>query len=281
MYNVYESSEDHQPVTWVKGYPVYAAHLVVVGFVVSMLATTLVLAFNVAGALAWLQFSSGAVLRGEIWRVLTYGLVNPPSLGFAIDMAMIGWFGREVERMYGRRSFLSLYGCLYLVTPLLFTVLGRWLPAQLSGESGAFALFVAFAAIYPNVPMFFNLVAKWVAAILVGLYTLMALSGRNWTELISLWATVGFAFAFVRRKQGRLELPAGGWWPRKPRLRVLPELKPEPKPVAPVRAGAAERSATSEVDALLDKIAQSGIGSLTAKERARLESARAELLKRR
>ena len=37
----------------------------------------------------------------------------------------------------------------------------------------------------------------------------------------------------------------------------------------------------SEVDALLDKIAQSGIGSLTAKERARLESARAELLKRR
>jgi len=42
-----------------------------------------------------------------------------------------------------------------------------------------------------------------------------------------------------------------------------------------------DKSATSEVDALLDKIAQSGIGSLTAKERARLESARAELLKRR
>jgi hypothetical protein len=41
------------------------------------------------------------------------------------------------------------------------------------------------------------------------------------------------------------------------------------------------KDATSEVDALLDKIAQSGIGSLTAQERARLESARAELLKRR
>jgi len=36
----------------------------------------------------------------------------------------------------------------------------------------------------------------------------------------------------------------------------------------------------AEVDALLDKIAQSGIGSLTTKERAKLDAARAELLKR-
>ena len=36
----------------------------------------------------------------------------------------------------------------------------------------------------------------------------------------------------------------------------------------------------AEVDALLDKIAQSGIGSLTAKERAKLESARDDLKKR-
>jgi hypothetical protein len=36
----------------------------------------------------------------------------------------------------------------------------------------------------------------------------------------------------------------------------------------------------AEVDALLDKIAQSGISSLTAKERAKLDAARADLLKR-
>jgi hypothetical protein len=36
----------------------------------------------------------------------------------------------------------------------------------------------------------------------------------------------------------------------------------------------------AEVDALLDKIARSGIRSLTAEERARLEAARADLLKR-
>jgi hypothetical protein len=41
-----------------------------------------------------------------------------------------------------------------------------------------------------------------------------------------------------------------------------------------------EEEANSEVDALLDKIAKSGIGSLTAKERKRLEKAREDLMKR-
>jgi hypothetical protein len=36
----------------------------------------------------------------------------------------------------------------------------------------------------------------------------------------------------------------------------------------------------AEVDALLDKIAVSGIGSLTPKERAKLEAAREDLMKR-
>ena len=36
----------------------------------------------------------------------------------------------------------------------------------------------------------------------------------------------------------------------------------------------------AEIDALLDKIAQSGLGSLTAKERAKLEKGRERLLKK-
>jgi hypothetical protein len=78
-------------------------------------------------------------------------------------------------------------------------------------------------------------------------------------------------------------------WPKislgrkKPQLRVVPDLvrTVEPKRVDPVRPRVLDQTATSEVDALLDKIAQTGIGSLTEKDRARLESARAELLKKR
>jgi membrane associated rhomboid family serine protease len=288
MFNPYEAREDHQPVTWVRGYPVFAAHLIVAVFVASMLVTTLFTALGLTALLGWLPFNSAAVLRGEVWRIVTYGFVNPPSLSFVVDMFMIVWFGREVERVFGRRSFLSLYAGVYVVTPLIFTVVGTWLPASWSGGAGALALFVAFAAIYPEMPTFFNLKAGWVAAILVGLYSLMALAARDASHLIMLWATTGWALAFVRWKQGRLTLPAIRWpkislGRKKPQLRVVPDLvrTVEPKRVDPVRPRVLDQTATSEVDALLDKIAQSGIGSLTEKERARLESARAQLLKKR
>lgn len=278
MLNEYETSDEHRPVMWLRGYPVYAAHFIVIVFVASMLVTTLLNLFGVGAVLDALIFTSGRVLHGEIWRVVTYGLVNPPSLPFVVDMAMLVWFGREVERNFGRRTFLIFYGCLYLLTPLLFTLIGIWTPMAVAGETGTLPIFIAFAALYPNAPIFFNLLAKWVAAILVGIYTLIALNHRDPVSLISLWATTGFAFAFVRYQQGRIELPKINLFRRGPKLRVLPDLKQEKNSSAKT-----DRQATSsmaEVDALLDKIAQSGLNSLTSKERAKLDAARADLLKR-
>lgn len=273
------SSEEHQPVTWLHGHAIYAAHVLMLVFVVTMLATTAMMAFHVGGLLQWLPFSSDLVLRGQVWRIVTYGLVNPPSLWFVVDMFMLVWFGRELEKFFGRRTFLVLYGCLYFLTPLLFTLIGlRW-PMGLAGEAGSFALFIAFATLYPDVAMLFGILAKWLAAVLVGIYTLMLFSENNWSQLISMWATVGFAFGFVRYQQGALALPRLRLWKRRPKLRVLPDLPA--KKTSTVAAPSAKEAATmAEVDALLDKIATSGIGSLTPKERAKLESAREGLMKR-
>ncbi|MBP6506700.1 MAG: rhomboid family intramembrane serine protease [Opitutaceae bacterium] len=273
-------SDDHQPLTWLNGHAIYAAHYLVVVFVASMLLTTVLMAFKVGFLWSWLPFTSAGVLRGEVWRLFTYGLVNPPSLWFVVDMFMIVWFGRELEKFFGRRIFLRFYICLYLLTPLLYTLIGVWRPMQLVGETGAFALFIAFATLYPNAVMLFNLLAKWVAFILVGLYSLMALSGRDLFGLVSLWVTVGFAYAFVRYEQGALTLPAlprfNNPFRRKPQFRVLPDLPSDHPRTA--KQGADE--AMAEVDALLDKIARSGFASLTADERAKLEKGRASLLKK-
>jgi membrane associated rhomboid family serine protease len=269
----YGSSPEHEPVTWWRGHAIYAAHLVVLVFVASMI-TTAILRFSHADALlAWLPYSSAAVLHGQVWRVFTYGLVNQPTLWFAIDMLMLVWFGREVEKFFGRRKFLTLYGCTYLLLPLLFTVLGPWLPTMLVGESASFAMFIAFATLYPNVPVFFTLLAKWVAVILVAIYTLAALADRNWETLLSLWATSGFAYAYVRVQQGQFTLPK---FPtrRKRTLRAVPTA-----PARTVKRDPIETS-TAEVDALLDKIAESGFASLTAKEREKLELARRQLKNR-
>ncbi len=274
--DIYGTSEEHRPVMWLRGYPLYAAHFLVFVFTGSLLATSLLLALNAGHLLAWLTFSSSEVLRGQIWRVATYGLVNPPGLPFVIDMLMFVWFGREVEKFFGQKKFLLLYGGIYLATPLLFTALGVWRPLALSGETGAFALFVAFASLYPNAVLMFDILAKWAAAVLIGIFTLMALAYHDWTGLMSLWITSGFAHLYVRGEQGAFNLPRLRWPQRRPKLRVLPDLPASKLSESSSRDG----GSMSEIDALLDKIARSGIGSLTAKERARLEQGRANLLKK-
>ncbi len=278
MITGYGSPEEQRPLTWVGGYAIYAAHAIVGLFVASMIVTALLMAAKAHGALALLAFDSGSVLRGEVWRVATYGLVNPPSLWFAIDMLMIVWFGRELEKFFRRRNFLTLFGCLYFLSPLLLSVVGLVRPTTLTGQTGGFALFVAFATLYPNVALLFNLLAKWVAIILVGLYSLMALAAGNHVQLLTLWATTGFAFAFVRWQQGRLTLPSFKFGTSKPQLRALPDL--ETKRATPAKPSPRATDPMAEIDALLDKIARSGISSLTAKERAKLEAARADLQKR-
>jgi hypothetical protein len=187
-------------------------------------------------------------------------------------MVMIVWFGREVEKVYGRNKFLAHFALLYLAPPLALTLVGLKMPTVLVGEAGGFGLFIAFATIYPNVSFFFGILARWLAIILVALYSLIALSQRDLASLISLWATSALAFAFVRQQQGRIEWPS---------FRRAPDSVPERRPGTTSRPASSARSdSMAEIDALLDKIAASGIHSLTPKERAKLDAAHAEMKNR-
>ncbi len=223
----FETPEEHGPVTWWRGHPVHAVHLLVAALVVSMLVTTALQFARADGVIALLSFSGEAVWRGEIWRVLTYGLVNPPSLGLAIELLMLVWFGREVERSLGRRDFLRLYAGLYLVRPLLFTALAPVVPASFAGGTGSFAVFIAFATLFPDAPLLFNLLARWVAWGLLALGALMALGARDGVRLLELAVTSGFAFAFIRHHQGRWSFPR---FPRFRRPRPAPARAPAPLP---------------------------------------------------
>lgn len=278
--NEYGASDDHRPLTYWRGHPIYAAHFIVVVYVASMLVTSILLTANLGHLLNWLVFESSLVLGGQIWRIATYGLYNPPSLNFALDMLMIVWFGREVEKTFGLKSFLILFGLIYLISPILLTLLGFIVPSVLAGEHGALAIFIAFATLFPNVPVFFQVLAKWAALILVGIFTLIALSGHDSAGLLSLLSTVGAAHLYARYEQGRFTLPRFSLFQRKPKLRVLPDL-PKPKKTSPSKPVVESSSSSmAEVDALLDKIAQSGISSLSAAERAKLDAARDDLKRR-
>lgn len=258
-----------------RGYPIYATYLIVMIYVATMVVATLLGPSAIASAQALLGFFSEQVLRGQVWRVLTYGLINPPSINFVIDMVMIVWFGRELEKFFGRKTFLRFYISLYLLTPVVFTVLGFIQPMAISGETGGFALFIAFATLYPTAPMLFNIEARVAAVVLVAILALQHVFNRDLVSVIALASSVTFAFGYVRHAQGRFELPKI----RIPGFSRGPKLRVVPRPAA-ARRVVEEADEIESIDPLLDKIASSGIASLTAKERARLEKAREALMKK-
>lgn len=279
------SSEEHRPLTYWGGQAIYLVDMVIITYVVLMIATAIGGA-NLNPMLQWLFFTSDYVHSGQVWRLFTYGLFNQPTLSpFAWNMLMLFFFGRELERFYGRKVFGALYGGIYLVAPLVLTLVGFFRPTGLFGQPGALAIFVAFATQFPGMPVFFVLLAKYAAMILVGIFTMIHLAARDWNSLIVLWSTCGFAHLFVRHQQGLFTLPSIKLFRRKPKLRVLPDLPqqrgaPARSAITPAPSAPAPDATMAEVDALLDKIAKSGINSLTARERAKLEAAREGLLRR-
>jgi membrane associated rhomboid family serine protease len=271
------TSDDYRPVTWMGRFPVDVTTILVAVHVVVAILTCLAVAAGGGAVLNFMLFDSTRVLgAGQIWRLATYAFVHSPSmlLWFAIEMYMLFVFGREVERFIGQRAYIALYAALLLIPSLLLTV---WGLGQRTGLAGSVALhfgvFVAFATIYPSAELLLRITAKWSAVILGTIYVLQLLAYNAWTDLAVLLTSIAVGFCFVRLRGVGPELV---WWENlKTRLQPKPKFKVVPKPVVPRRD---DDDISESVDPILDKIARSGIGSLTANERRILDRARDRLL---
>jgi membrane associated rhomboid family serine protease len=274
----YDPYNNQQPLTWWRGYPVHAASLLVVIHVAAMLVG--VLFIGDMRSILNFGFSSRDVLQGDIWRLVTYAFVQPSSglIWFAIEMYLLWSFGRELEKFMGHKAFLTMYGVLLVATPLVLMLFSALAPTRYYGSGSLhFAIFIAFATLYPGAAMLFGITAKWAAIILLAISSLQQYAVGAWSALLALWVNAGLAYGYVRWSRGEITLPSMSFLKRKPRFRVLPS--PEPTPRA-TRRSVTESGSMDDIDPLLDKIAKSGLGSLTAAEKATLERARAALLKK-
>lgn len=304
------SADDFGPWFHIWGQAVHAHTAVIATGVASMLFTTLAITFK-SGWLAVLKFSTDAVYaRAEIWRVISYAVWNPPDIGFAVQMLVLWWFGREIEGFFGRRTFLQMFAGM-LVLPALVALAVVKIPymgpsemAGLSSVSISLQFLVAYATLSPNVSFFYGIPIKWVAVAVAGIQALATIANRDWTQLAVELAGIGFAFSFVRNRMGLLELPtlsflgrSGGKKP--PTFTVVKKQETSALQTAPVaqsqqtsptrRAprtarlsfGKASPATTvlDSIDPLLEKISRSGMDSLSAEEKARLMAAREALLR--
>jgi len=276
-----DQSDDYRPLFWVSGRAVYVNTLFVALHVAAFVIVAILISNYGSDILVSLALIPSAIFHGQVWRLVSYGIF-PPGTGwdvfnFIIAMILLIFFGRQVEQYIGRVSYLYFYIALVLIPAVLLCLLSLtgMNTIYLNGYATIFGVFIAFAALYPGMELnifFVNMSAALWAYVLLGAYSVADIAWHEWPGLIALWidAAVGyFGMRLVGAGYGAtwltdwIEERRAARLAKKHNLRVIKETK-----------------VTESIDEILDKISKQGVGSLTAKERAALERARANLLKR-
>ncbi len=231
-------------------------------------------------ALLHLALLTSEVRSGQIWRVVTWPLWNSPeSVWTVVNIVMLWYFGKEIERMVGRVKFAVLLALLAVV-PGLFGVL---LDIDLAGiRSVEIAVFCLFVAEFPHVRFFFGIPAWVFAAVIVGIEVLQLTGLRQSERIILLFVSLATA-ALAGRAMGLLSeyawIPrlAGGGSGSRPRSgggssrRAKPGKRKQSRDfdrvVTPGPWAGPSSSDQDEMDRLLDKMNSVG---LTDAERRRL-----------
>ena len=163
--------------------------------------------------ISWLDLRWSLVMRGQVWRLLTFVFV-PPSTSpiFVIFSLYFYWLiGSSLEHQWGRSRFTLFY---------LIGIIGNILAAVITGGAqNAFlnlSLFLAFAATYPDyeVLVFFILPVKMkVLALLNLLYFAYLLIAGGWATRAGVLASLlnvilffgGDLLSTARRELGYLK----------------------------------------------------------------------------
>ena len=231
------------------------------------------------------RFVPAEVLQGQVWRAVTWPFVDGISLWSILTLVLLWYFGRDLENQVGRRPMMSLYVALWAILTVVAFVVGLAMGGGvLAGlDSIQFVVLLLWIAENPRRPFFFGIPAWIVGAVLVALQVLSYIAIRDLAGLASLVVTF-FVAAVVARRFGLLSDLS--WLPGRrgsaPRIRQGGGVR-APQAAAPrtPRAARAEQKAAARqasdherMDALLEKISEQGIHSLTPAERKELEALR-------
>lgn len=311
MFNHFSpSSRSNLPLFSIGRLPVNMVTLLIGIHSLMMVLTTLLMSFGHTSWVNVLCYNSTAVWHGQILRLFTYAFINPPSVWFALEMMMLYYFGSELERSLGSKMFAILYAGLILLGSIFLQLLSLWgMPERMSGsQSVNFAIFAAFVAMYPGLPFLFGVPARWMLLAFMTLSSLQFLEAKQLTPMMIFLAESLGAIIFIIGQGYRELLPADSFsflstfLQRIISLRKIKKEAPSTRstsssligscstttsfvPVftaqpAPIKTAPPADVVMINIDALLEKISQTGMESLTAQEKEQLEKASNALLER-
>jgi len=213
----------------------------------------------------------------KFYQLLTHGFLHDPNNIWHIigNMAVLWFLGRDVEIIYGKRTFLQFYLSTIVLAGIgwvLFEqVMGSPQAVAVGASGGVTGVLVVFALHYPRriVHLYFFIpIPIWVlATVFIAWDALSALQpgpGDNVAHSAHL-AGAAFGFLFYRT---RWQL--GALWPSQ-WLKGLG--RPKFKVHHPDDSEQDDDALKAEVDRILEKISNQGESSLSSRERRTLEDA--------
>ena len=162
--------------------------------------------------LSWLVLSPYHIVQGQIWRLISWVLIPPPSSNLLFVLIMLMFYysiGTALERTWGAFRYN-----LYIFGGIICTVIGAFLLYAIGGPmicvygSMAFStyyinlsIFLAFAASYPDMQVLFMMIIpmkmKWLAYLDIA-YLLYDLIRGNWaTRTVIIASLFNFILFFL------------------------------------------------------------------------------------
>ncbi|HWJ61531.1 MAG TPA: rhomboid family intramembrane serine protease [Acidimicrobiales bacterium] len=253
-------------------------------------------------------FASPLVREGELWRLFTWPLINPPSFWTLLGLVFFWYFGHQVEEQIGRKPQAVLLLAMTAIPAAIVTLInatndnvnGRWDAYTASVSLLSLGLLCIFALDRPNAPFFFGIPAWVVAAVIVAIDALQLIAIRAWAQILlgALVIVIGVFGAAQRAMLGDLEWiprikalsggpvsPYGEIGSARPKGKRFGKGRSRGKPkgggsTGPtvvsgpwnVPTGGPTPLEQAELDVLLDRISAGGIDSLTPHEKERLNA---------
>ena len=229
------------------------------------------------------ELRADLVMRGQLWRLVTAQYLHAGLGHVFVNMLVLHFLGRSLERMWSTRRFLTIYTLSGLFGNLFFTILASrgvipmGMPAV--GASGCiYGLLGIVAVLFPQATVYiyflFPLKIRTAAYIFGGiaLFSIIERGSNYGGEACHL---AGMVFGVWWAAKGDAWWSRGEWrWPKIAGLRSRSKASKRPSRPRGFAAKVEQKRDDSEtIDRILKKVYDGGIHSLSEREKQALQDA--------
>lgn len=238
------------------------------------------------------------------WTILTYGFTHYDIIHILFNVLVLYWFGKIITDLLGQNKLLGLYvwgvisgALLYFILYNIFpraAILGGEMPQMIGASAGVLSVMIGAATFQPDFSFRLLIIGEVKIKYIAAFYILMSLSGVIGGNSGGNIAHIGGAFmgylVMTQLQNGndwskpviKFVLWVKSFFIRQAKIKVsykneqrFGSAKSSRKTASSRKksSGGSKQTSQAEIDAILDKISESGYDALSKEEKQKLFNA--------